>query len=94
MSKAQDKRFEGIQRVNNAVVVLEAVATENGSYTQNVWKTQDRTEIAAMIRELAPLGRTERWATAVETWAVLVEDTENPVEWAFFQGGIWASHAA
>lgn len=87
MSKAQDTRFAALETVSQSVVSVErgtAVAT---------WHITDRDEIAAKIRELSALGRTQRWADAIETWAVLVE-TEESLEWSFLQGSIWASHAA
>jgi hypothetical protein len=52
--------------------------------------TMSRAEVAAAIRELAPLSRAQRWADAVEAWAELVEqDDAGRIEWAFKQGGIW-----
>lgn len=83
MSKASDKRFESIKVVSNQTVET--------SVNGNTFLAS-REQIATWIRELAPLGRTERWAVAVENWAVLVE-TEESLEWAFLQGSIWASYA-
>ncbi len=88
MSKASDKRFDAIQAVNDAVV------TVGENKTGQVWRTTNRTEIAAMIRELSSLGRTERWTAAIEQWARMVEDYSDDFQWAFFQGSIWAGHAA
>jgi hypothetical protein len=63
-----------------------------------VWSADhaDRAAVAAAIRELAPLGRTERWADAVSAWAREVEgsSTEEMFKWAFDQFGIWACYAA
>jgi len=55
----------------------------------------DRATLAADIRALTTLGRTERWTAAVEGWALEVEgSTEETYRWAFDQFGIWASYAA
>jgi hypothetical protein len=52
--------------------------------------TMSRAEVAAAIRELAPLSKAQRWADAVEAWAELVEqDDAGRITWAFNQGGVW-----
>ena len=89
MSKAADKRYAGIKGVGERTI--KTVADADG--VRNEWLTTDRAEIATMIRELASLGRTARWADAVEGWAVAVE-TESSLEWAFLQFSVWASYAA
>lgn len=78
------KRFEGIKAVSTETVTT---TTEGNTFHGT------RTEIAARIRNLAKLGRTDRWQAAIEGWAVAVE-TEDSLEWAFLQYSIWASHAA
>lgn len=82
-SKSADKRYAAMKAVSLSVV------TEHGA-----WILSDRTEIAKRIRELSSLGRTERWTNAVEVWAQEVEDTDNPLDWAFFQYGVYTGHAA
>lgn len=79
MSKASDNRIKEMRAVCDRVMA-EGIT--------------NRTEIARLIRELAPLGRTERWQGGIEGWAVMVESEENPLDWAFGQGSIYASHAA
>lgn len=87
---ATDKRVTALVTINNAVVTTERV---DGEY-MNVWHFTDRATVAGMIRSLSTLGRTARWAKAIETWAVMVENEANPYEWAFIQGGVYAAHAA
>jgi hypothetical protein len=55
--------------------------------------TADRAAVAADIRTLAPLGRTPRWAKAIEEWAAGVEDPARPLSHAFFQGAVHAGYA-
>jgi hypothetical protein len=57
---------------------------------------RDQKVVASRIRDLAPLGRTERWTRTVEAWASEVETSETPehYRWAFDQYGIYACHAA
>lgn len=86
---AYTRRIAAINTVNDAVVTTQYV---HGEWT-NVWTTTDRDEVAALIRTLAPLGRTIRWNDAVESWAFAVEEHEN-FTWAFFQYGIYTARAA
>lgn len=85
MSKAADKRYAGIKGVGERALYTDADA--GNLFLAN------RATIAGWIRELAPLGRTERWNNAVEGWAHAVE-TEESLEWAFLQYSVWATHAA
>lgn len=57
------------------------------------WRTTDRTEIAELIRALSELGRAEAWKSAIEGWAVMVENENHPLDWAFFQGSVYANFA-
>jgi len=84
MNKATEKRIAGIRAVNDATVTTDA----NGNTFHGT-----RTEIAARIREIASLGRTDRWRNAVEAWALMIEDDSQPLEWAFLQYGVYAAHA-
>lgn len=94
MSNASDRRFAGIKSVNDRVIRTDReVNSEGYTVAVNVWLTEDREEIATMIRELAKLGRTDRWVASVEAWAVAVE-TETSLEWAFLQFSVWTCHAA
>ena len=100
-SKAAEKRYEAMRTLNLSIVtsgprhrmVGSGVVTE----IVNTWICKDRAEVAAKIRALAPLGRTDRWRNAVELWAVAVETEQSELdfsEWAFFQYGIWCGYAA
>jgi hypothetical protein len=95
-SKATEKRFEAMKALSDSIVTVEI----HESGPTNVWHTEDATKIAAGIRALAPLGRTDRWKDAVEGWALLVEEKAQDgsgvqgIRWAYFQGGIFAGHAA
>jgi hypothetical protein len=91
MSKASEKRYAAINALSESVRSLEV--TDEGR--EVVWHKgeNDRAEVAAMIRDLAPLGRTDRWKTRIAQWAEAVE-TEAAFQWAFDQYGIWACYAA
>jgi len=87
MSNASERRFDAIKSVSDRVFrVIPGTA-------EGEWLTTDREAIATMIREIARLGRTTRWAEAVEGWAQAVEKEES-LEWAFFQFSVWACYAA
>jgi hypothetical protein len=88
---AVDKRYSAINAVSTRVVTVKP----GGLGTD--WHSRNRQEVAGFIRELSKLGRTERWKAQIEGWARMVETEESDKdfsEWAFFQGGIWASYAA
>lgn len=90
MSNATDRRYAGLKAVST--LTIETVKCADGEGFENKFLLT-REEIAAAIRELAKLGRTDRWLNAVEGWAVMVE-TEDSLEWAFLQGSIWTGYAA
>jgi hypothetical protein len=94
MSNASDRRYAGIKAVNEAVIRTDREVTEEGFTTAHNVFLMTREEAATAIRELAKLGRTERWTNSVEAWAAMVEDIENPFEWAFIQYSVYACHAA
>lgn len=52
-----------------------------------------RTDLAAAIRALAPLGRTERWQYAIESWALIVLDITANLVWAYQQYSVFAAYA-
>jgi hypothetical protein len=54
----------------------------------------DRSDIAKAIADLAPMGRTARWANTLEQWQGMVADYANPMDWALLQGQVFALHAA
>lgn len=84
MNAAVTRRIEGIRNVNSTTVTTD----DDGNTYHGT-----RTEIAARIREIAKLGRTDRWRNAVEAWALMIEDDSQPLEWAFLQYGVYAAHA-
>jgi hypothetical protein len=54
-------------------------------------------DIAADIRDLSGLGRTDRWKGTVEQWASMVEERPEDIkhiEWAIRQGCVYAGYAA
>ena len=55
--------------------------------------TMPRADVAAEIRTLAGLSKSPRWIAAVEQYAILVEDTDNSLPWAYMQGSVWFSYA-
>jgi hypothetical protein len=94
-TKAQDRRYEGI----NALCTQTRERRLDGDEKPYVHWSQtlrDQKVLASRIRDLKPLGRTQRWTDAVEVWAVEVEqaDNESTFHWAFDQFAIYASYAA
>lgn len=94
MTPAQWNRVEGLG------MIMALHCPESAEYDLQ----GDAPEIAANIRKLAALGRTERWRAAIDRWAAMVEETpqEAPwpedgrrqyLRWAFLQGAIYAGHA-
>jgi len=55
--------------------------------------TVTRDEAAATIRTLAPLVKSAKWTDAVESYACFVEDTENPLSWAYSQGSVYFAYS-
>jgi hypothetical protein len=56
-----------------------------------------RKEIVSAIRMLGShtnsFSRAQRWYDAVDSYAALVEDETNPLDWAYFQGSVWFGYA-
>jgi hypothetical protein len=93
-TKAAEKRFAAI---NALVTDVRYVKHVEGAMPTVVWTQQHaaRAVVAAAIREMLPLGRTERWQDAVAAWAREVEaSTEETFRWAFDQFAVWACYAA
>lgn len=85
MSKpsAQDRRLDAIKLVSE------------GAYGRvEIMNAEETEALAQTIEALASLGRTERWALAINNWAGMVRDQANPRAWALLQGSIFAAHAA
>lgn len=96
MSNASDRRYAALKTVSKSIVWQETFLRDGEFHLENVWTEETHTAVAERIRELAKLGRTERWVTAIEDWAVAVETADSPetFQWAALQYGVWASHAA
>ena len=91
---ATEKRHDAIRLLADAVRTAEV--TETGPVVNWHLDFAYADEVALGIRQLAPLGRTDRWQGAVESWAVAVETAEDQARFrhAFDQFGIWAAYAA
>lgn len=84
MTKPHDRRFAAIdatvsQFLNDEYQLRADVARET---------------VAAAIRPLADLGRSNHWFNAVRTWESMVLDTEFQLGWALLEGSTRAVHAA
>lgn len=79
MTNTQTTKIDAIQSFNHEI--------------NPIIDTISREDLAAKIRELVPVVRSAKWRDAVEAYAELVEDVENPTHWAYFQGGVWFSYA-
>ena len=82
---AADKRPTAIEEL------FERFLPASNSYNLT---TDDRELLAREVRTLASLGKTERWAKAIENWAKAIEDTSNDLHWAVVQYAVFAGHAA
>jgi hypothetical protein len=86
---AKDRRYAAMRIVH---AYADAVWTEPGTCGIYVNTPESRAKIAAFIRTLAPMGRTEIWQNNVEAWAQVVED-EKDFQWGFIQYSIYTGHA-
>lgn len=79
-----DRRIDGIARIIKAYGDLKPSA---------IYFYRD--EVAAEIRALSSLGRTERWQSRVENWASMVEKSDaESAHYYFIQWSVWATHEA
>ena len=81
-SKAEDRRFEALRKLVDD--------WKDTAYTGTC--TVD--ELVAAIDALAPLGKTQRWGTAIERWKTLVREYPNDRYWALLEGSTGAGYAA
>lgn len=73
---------------------LAAIREMHADISQDgVMNMTHREDVAGRIRELLPLVRSAKWAQAVTDYAELVENEENPLEWAYLQGSAWFAYA-
>ena len=70
-----------------------AVRKMHADVTPGLLDSGNRQALAAKIQALRGLSRAPRWDQAVEAYAALVEDVENPVPWAYGQGSVWFGYA-
>jgi hypothetical protein len=85
-SKAVERRFDAIRGIG------ERFRPESNGYHLTSEATPEA--IIEAIRELAPLGRTDRWQAAVKQWESLVTDYPESLDWAILQGSVYAGYAA
>lgn len=66
--------------------------TETGPLLNPEYDTPEK--MAARIRELAPVIRSEKWRDAVEHYAYFVETEgkDGRLSWAYFQGSVYFAH--
>lgn len=87
---AKNRRYEAI-----GMLVELYLPSDNGDapYEMNC---NDTAAIAANIRKLAQLGRTDRWLGRIEQWARMVESSADArdLRWAFLQGLVYVNYAA
>lgn len=55
--------------------------------------TMTRQEVTTNIRTLLTVVASAKWRDAVESYAALVADTANDLDWAYGQGSIWFAYA-
>jgi len=84
---ASDKRLAAIK-----ALVEQFVEIKDGK-AQVVMGTT-RYEVMVAMRDLYPMGRTDRWTAAVDAWRDMVGDFESELLWGILQGSIGAGYAA
>lgn len=87
MTPSQTRRFAAIGGI------VAAHLNESNGYTLS--PDLDRDALARDIRDLARLGRTDRWRATVERWALMVSDDQSRTDlgharWALVQGSTYA----
>lgn len=81
-TKAEQARFDAMKAVGAKVF------SESGHLIMT-----DREAIAELLRPLKAMGRTERWRNAIDSWVIMVLDTDYDLAWAYGQYGIYAGYA-
>lgn len=76
-----DRKIEAITELHNELCPLGIVLSD------------DREEVAERIRKMSSIIKSAKWRDAVESYAAMVEDEENPLQWAYIQGSIYFAHA-
>lgn len=86
MPNATERRYAAIR------ATTEAFLDAGRDYAVREGVTREA--VAARIDKLRPLGRTDRWSGALDTWRAWALDDETDLRWAIVQGSISAGHAA
>jgi hypothetical protein len=86
MSDATERRYAAIREAT------EAFLDAGNDYA--IRESVTRESVAAHIDTLRPLGRTARWAGALDKWRAWVLDENTDLRWAIVQGSIGAGHGA
>jgi hypothetical protein len=89
---ATDRRVAALRTIQGQV---RTVGKDGRGQLTSIMLIWDRAQLAGMIRELATLGRTDRWTGTIENWARQVEAADDTtLMWAFDQYCTYACHAA
>lgn len=93
---AQQKRFDAIKAVTALVI------DEDNGFQVRPEVTVGK--VVKAIRNLKPLGRTNRWGLAIQRWENMIlecddyvahsEEWKRHFHWAILQGNVYAGHAA
>lgn len=83
-SKAVERRLTAIRATVDYILTEQRTAKPG----------MTREEAIAKIGELAPLGRTDRWKTAIKAWQTIVADEEFHFEWTITQYAIYTAYEA
>lgn len=95
-TKAQQARFDAIGQI-----VTLAIDPDNGYQVRPECSVG---KVVKAIRDLKPLGRTQRWGQAITRWENMIlecddyakqsEEWKRHMHWAILQGNVYAGHAA
>lgn len=76
-----DRKVAAIAKLNEDMCPLGVVLSD------------DREEVAERIRMMGSVVKSAKWRDAVESYAAMVEDEENPLQWAYVQGSVYFAYA-
>lgn len=87
MTKAAEARRAAVEALCSDHLYIHPVSGTQLSLTSS------RKAVLEEIEKLRPLGRTDRWTGALDTWKVWVEEADSIV-WAILEGATHAGYAA
>lgn len=87
MSKATDKRHAAIKAFSTGFL-----NADNGYKIANT--PENRESVRKALTNLTPLGRTDRWRTAVSNALTDLDDAAYDLQWVIVQHSVYLGYAA